>query len=208
MLAEALTRMQVLETTLSADKTAFYAKLEVDAPASVADARLLQSRLSDQTWQSLWDHWQVAGGVRFEWFLKAAGAQSAGFESRQAPSGQLHLLAPNEVVSELEFLEELAGVTDETVEFVPFAKLKPNGELLALHETPDGMYVVLVHLDLILSVQPIAPSLGDWWQRRMHTYFLDGVREPGRDIDELGILVLNAIEQPTLIWPPKGRRQL
>ena len=63
MLAEALTRMQVLETTLSADKTAFYAKLEVDAPASVADARLLQSRLSDQT-ATLWDHWQVAGGVR------------------------------------------------------------------------------------------------------------------------------------------------
>ena len=132
-MAEALTRMRVLETTLSADKTAFYAKLEVDAPASVADARLLQSRLSDQTWQFLWDHWQVAEGVRFEWFLKAAG-HSRRTLNRQAPSGQLHLLAPNEVISELEFLEELAGVTDETVEFVPFAKLKPNGELLALHE--------------------------------------------------------------------------
>ena len=184
-----------------------YVKLDVDAP-SLADASQLKTRLTEETWLSLWALWQVAGGLRFEWFLKAAGAQSAGFESRQAPSGQLHLLSPDEVLSELSFLEELAGVTDETVEFVPFAKLKPNGELLALHETPDGVYVVLVHLDLILSVQPLAPSLGDWWQRRLPTYFLDAMREAACEMDELASLVLNAIEQPKLIWPPKGRRQL
>ena len=67
--------------------------------------------------------------------------------------------------------------------------------------------VVLVHLDLILSVQPIA-LLCETGGSDGCTPIFSMASGVWSYIDELGTLVLNAIEQPTLIWPPKGRRQL
>ena len=96
-------------------------------------------------------------------------------------------------------MEELAGVTDETVEVVPFAKLKPNGELLALHETTDGVCVVLVHLDLILMAPKHFSGTGGG-----DGFTLDGVGSVGMG-NRASCSMRSSTPRPSGL---RGRRQL
>ena len=81
-----------------------------------------------------------------------------------------YLLTPDEVIQVV--FERIGGVTDDSLNLLPFAKLKPNGEVLAL-EIADGGGVVLVFLGLILSVVPLAGSLDAWLTQRLAVYFED-----------------------------------
>ena len=191
---------------LNTQPHSFYAKFDVRAPASSAEINRFRDHFGDRAVDDLISLWASAGGIEFEWFLNMAGAQSAGIDSRVAPSGQLHLLTPDDVIKEAIFLEDLAGVTDDSLPLIPFAKLKPNGEVLALDTSVNGGAVVLVFLDLILSVVPLADSLDAWLKQRLTVYFEDSSLIPDGEINPVAKSVLDAVSARTLIWPPKGNR--
>ena len=208
MIAELLNLLDGFAQKLNTDPRAFYAKLESKAPASSEQIKRFETHFGANSAQALRPLWDVTAGLDFEWFLKAAGAQAAGIDSRLAPSGQFHLLTPDEVIQEWSFLNELAGVTDDSLTLLPFAKLQPNGEVLALEMTEGGGGVVLVFLDLILSVVPLAESLDEWLTQRTAVYFEDSTLIPAGEIDPVAKVVLDAVSAKNLIWPPKGTRRL
>ncbi|MEE2757354.1 MAG: hypothetical protein VYA30_11860 [Myxococcota bacterium] len=208
MILDLLDHLDGFAKKLNAEPQAFYAKLESKAPASTEQIDRLKSQPGLPKAEALYPLWTIAEGIHFEWFLKAAGAQAAGIDSRLAPSGQFHLLTPDEVIQEWSFLSELAGVTDDSLNLLPFAKLKPNGEVLALEIAEDGGGVVLVFLDLILSVVPLAESLDAWLTQRLAVYFEDSTLIPDGDVDPVAKVVLDAVSAKKLIWPPRGKRLL
>jgi len=180
-----------------------YSKLEV-GPA--VDEEALQQFCDEFPFApdpALLDTWRVASSVVFEWFVKAEGANLAGMDSRLAPTGQFILLSPSQALREFEFLAELGGVSHSEFPMLPFAKLQPNGELIAIDHTDGQAHIVLVILDMVLSVLPLAENMGEWYAQRIQTYFEDSTLDPACKATPTLTATLDCFNSSSVEWPPE-----
>ena len=184
-------------------KDAFYVKLVTHPPASNDAIEQFARAYPQALTPALRDTWQTHESVTFEWFLKAKGASAAGIDSRLAPNGQLVLFSPETALKEARFLEELGGVTADEMTLVPIGRLNPNGEFVALDTAVDEPTVVLVILDLILTVLPLAPSLDAWYAQRVQTYFEDSTLDPSAEISPTLQTIIQCLGGRRATWPPK-----
>jgi hypothetical protein len=184
-------------------KDAFYVKLDVEPPASPDAIERFTRACPKGAVPALVEGWQTHASVRFEWFLKTAGAATAGIDSRLAPNGQFMLFSPETALKEMQFLEELGGVTGDEMHLLPIGRLDPNGEFIALDVSLEEPCVVLVILDLVLTVLPLAPSLEAWYEQRIQTYFEDSTLDPSAVASPMLRTVIECLNGRRATWPPK-----
>ncbi len=186
-------------------RDAFYTRFERTPAAEEAAIEALEAVRPHGLEPSLIDSWREAASVRFEWFLKADGARAAGIDSREAPTGQFNFFSPAEVITETEFLADLAGVPRDQVQLLPFARLNPNGELVALDLSTETPAVVAVVLDLTLSTVYLAPSLSEWYEQRIKTFFADETLDPSCEASDILDATLECLTDTPVYWPPKRK---
>jgi len=191
-----------LKARLTEHVRLLYLKLEVASPASMDAIDALEAALPFELDPAMQALWTVSESVKFEWFIKSEGIRTAGLDSRLAPCGQFTMLSPQEAQQEYAFLSELSMDGGESMPFVPFARMQPNGELLAIDHSDEGA-VVLVVLDLALTVYPLKPSLAEWFEQRMATYFADDTIDPSVKPSPQLSSIITAFNAPEVNWPPK-----
>jgi hypothetical protein len=202
---EVLKRLAAFHERVFPHRQVFYSKFEHGAPAEESALKILAASYPRALVPALVESWRISSTVRFEWFLKSAGAREAGIDTREAPSGQFNFFSPEEVLTETAFLTDLAGATSDENDLLPIARLNPNGELVALDLSTEEPTVVAVVLDLALSVVPLAASLSDWYEQRLQTYFADETLDPESEASDILSAVLECTAGPRVTWPPKKR---
>ena len=194
---------------LSANSSLFYSRFDVSPPADSAAIETLEATFGQKADPALVAFWSVCAALDFEWFVKQRAIQTAGIDSRVAPSGHFRVLSTEEAMKERDFLLSLGtGGDDALPHLLPFGRVGSGGELLVInHHEPNRFTVEMVLLDIELNRIPLGDGFAAWLQERFEVCFEDSQLLPDQPLAELTSLVLDGMRSGHLEWPPPQLRK-